>query len=99
MALNFAIVPQIVQVGPVANGVTITFYYDYTDHGICKMLVAASGGTLANPTMVSFNRHGLPSAAQTTTIPTQDTTYAIPIELNSGDVADSLVVHGPGFGV
>jgi len=98
MANVFEVAPQTVQVGPVANGVTITFYYDFTDHGICKMLVSASGGTLAAQTLVPFPRNGL-AGTQTTTIPTQDTALAIPLELSSGDVCDSTLAHTAGFGV
>ena len=98
MARSFEVVPQRVTVGTATNNVVITFYFDYTDHSICKMLVTPTG-TLAAETMVTFNRHGLPSAANTTSIPAQDTAFAIPIELNSGDLADSNIVHGPGFGV
>jgi len=98
MANVFQVVPQTVQVGPVANGVTITFYYDFVDHSICKMLVTASGGTLAAQTLVPFTRNGL-AGTQTTTIPALDTGSALPLELSSGDVADSTVAHSAGFGV
>jgi hypothetical protein len=101
MANKFAVAPQTVQVGPVANGVTLTFYYDFTDHSVVKVLVTPTG-TLAAQTMVTFNRNGLATNAPGVTgasIPTQDTSVAINLEQNSGDPADSLVAHGAGFGV
>jgi hypothetical protein len=101
MALPFTVVPQTVVLGTATNGFTLTFYYDYTDHSLCKLLVSSIAGTLAGTnTVCTFNRQGLEQAAnRTTTVPTQDSTFAIPIELNSGDLADSNLVHGPGFGV
>jgi hypothetical protein len=97
MARSFEVVPQTVVVGTPTNNFTLTFYYDFVDHSICKLLCHPVG-TLAADTMVTFNRHGL-ATAQTGTIPAQDTATAIPLELNSGDIADSTVVHNAGFGV
>ena len=101
MANFFEVVPQTVLVGTATNGLSVTFYYDFTDHSICKMLINQRNGTLANDTLVTFNRKGLATTAAggTTTIPSIDTGTAIPVELNSGDVADSVVAHGAGFGV
>jgi hypothetical protein len=101
MARSFEVAPQQVVLGTVTNGFRLTFYYDYTDHSLCKIQIDAIAGTLAGTqTMCVFNRHGLEIAAQrTTTIPAQDTSFAIPIELNSGDLCDSTVVHNAGFGV
>jgi hypothetical protein len=99
MANKFSVVPQTVVVGTPTNNVAITFYYDFVDHSICKMTVTPTG-TLAAATMVPFNRNGLAvTGGQTTSIPAQDTALAIPLELNSGDVCDSVVPHNAGFGV
>lgn len=100
MANKFSIVPQTVVLGTVTNGFTLTFYYDFQDHSLCKMTVTGRAGTLANDTLCVFNRNGLENAAaRTTSIPAFDTSTAISLELNSGDPADSNVVHGAGFGV
>lgn len=98
MANKFAVAPQTVVLGTASNGFNITFYYDYVDHSIVKMLINNRNGTLANDTLVTFTRNGLANPS-TTTIPSQDTNVAIPLELNSGDPADSNIAHGPGFGV
>lgn len=97
MANFFEVVPQTVTIGTSTNNVAITFFYDFLDHSICKILVTPTG-TLAAQTEGVFNRKGL-FTSQTTSIPSLDTSTAIPLELNSGDVADSTVAHGAGFGV
>jgi hypothetical protein len=101
MARSFEVVPQQVVLGTSTNGFRITFYYDFTDHSLCKLVIDNIAGTLAGTnTLCVFNRHGLEIAAQrTTTLPAQDTSLAIPLELNSGDLADSNTTHGAGFGV
>lgn len=57
MPRTFEVSPQVVQVGPAANGVSISFGYDPSDHSIVKMIVTPTG-TLAAATELSFNRGG-----------------------------------------
>src|SRR5438034_11834014 len=101
MANKFAVLAQQITLGTATNGFRLTVYYDFGDHSICKMVVDNIAGTLAATTILSFNRNGLeiPNSRVITTIPAQDANVAIPLELNSGDLADSLLAHGPGFGV
>ena len=101
MARSFEVIPQQVVLGTATNGFRLTFYYDFVDHSLCKLQIDAIAGTLAGTqTLCIFNRHGIEQVAnRTTTIPAQDTTVAIPLELNSGDIADSASVHNAGFGV
>lgn len=102
MGRHFEIAAQQIFVGTATNGFRMTFYSDYIDNTICKIVIDQIAGTLAATTLIPINRCGFPNqnnaGAQTTTIPTLDTTFTIAAQINGGDEASSVLAHGAGFG-
>jgi hypothetical protein len=101
MARSFEIAPQQIVLGTATNGFRLTFFYDFVDHSLCKMVVDNIAGTLAASTECVIPRNARETvSARTTSIPAQDSNVAIPLEIGQGGPEDNSVTpRSNSFGI